>query len=512
MVKSTAVPGRVNVICPCSDDHTGESGESSTVYFLPHFAGVKYGKFHCLHNHCAGRPQERFLEALGLNPYTVWRHQANGEVIPTPGPPLGQPCAGSSATAAPFINLTDWQASKRFSGLAPERQWLIEGVFPLGKPALLAAAGGVGKSFLLLELARKTAAFKPVHHTFICDPDRFSALGKLATGGAAVLLCGEDDAIEVHSRLDALGGPVDRLTVVPLPDAGGVRPLFTLDDKGRVPATTEHFRELSRQLKAIDGLALVAFDPLQALCGGLDLNLPQHAQHVCSELATLATETGATVIASHHFRKTSDIATPEQAREAVRGSGGLVDGVRSVVAVWPLREDAGKPVCQQLMVPWQRGRVVRAAVVKANFRADLAVRTLVRDDYGLLHDRSFDLGQVTPKGEELEEALIKDVAQAAREGHPFTKTGINGIYARRHQLSSVFHGTSRAKLEDLVQTLLNCGRLRTFRTKPGQSSPAWLDVPDGVLSLLPANGADTAIPDDQHTWEVDVLHVEDERA
>lgn len=78
MVKRDTGGGKYAVQCPCSADHTGESNESSTVYYLPNFGGVKYGKFHCLHDHCKDRPQEEFIEALGLNPREVWRQQAGG--------------------------------------------------------------------------------------------------------------------------------------------------------------------------------------------------------------------------------------------------------------------------------------------------------------------------------------------------------------------------------------------------------------------------------------------------
>jgi putative DNA primase/helicase len=89
----------------------------------------------------------------------------------------------------PGIRLTDWLACERFQGAPPVREWLVSGIFPAGKPALLAAAGGIGKSFLLLELARGVAGGA-----------RHCSLGELAKHGPAVYLTAEDDAIEVHSR------------------------------------------------------------------------------------------------------------------------------------------------------------------------------------------------------------------------------------------------------------------------------------------------------------------------
>jgi hypothetical protein len=144
----------------------------------------------------------------------------------------------------------------------------------------------------------------------------------LAGHGVAIYVTAEDDAIEVHNRLNALGPIPDRLYVLPLPDAGGAVPLFAPDPSTRGPAATTAWTDLERQLKAMPGLRLVVLDPLQPLCA-LDLNVPENAQFVCSRLAALAAATSASVIVSHHFAK-REVSTPEQAREAIRGTGGLV--------------------------------------------------------------------------------------------------------------------------------------------------------------------------------------------
>lgn len=57
------------------------------------------------------------------------------------------------------MDITRWRAADRFTGQPQARRWLVEGVFPQAQASLIAAAGGVGKSFLLLALAREVAAF-----------------------------------------------------------------------------------------------------------------------------------------------------------------------------------------------------------------------------------------------------------------------------------------------------------------------------------------------------------------
>ena len=269
-----------------------------------------------------------------------------------------QPVTGTTTAAAPSLDITHWRAADRFIGQPQQRRWLVEGVFPHAQAALIAAAGGFGKSFLLLALTREVAAFGGI---WANAPILFG--GALAGHGVAIYITAEDDAIEVHNRLNALGPIPDRLYVLPLPDAGGAVPLFAPDPATRGPATTAAWMDLEQQLKAMSGLCLVVLDPLQPLCA-LDLNVPENAQFVCSRLAALAASTGAAVIVSHHFAK-REASTPEQAREAIRGTGGLVDGVRAVYALWHPKEDQAKRLCEALGKPFERGRVVMGGVVKA---------------------------------------------------------------------------------------------------------------------------------------------------
>lgn len=66
MVKSQQSKGSYAVECPCSEEHTTESVETSTLYYLPNFNGYAKGNFHCMHAHCNNRPQKDFLKALDV--------------------------------------------------------------------------------------------------------------------------------------------------------------------------------------------------------------------------------------------------------------------------------------------------------------------------------------------------------------------------------------------------------------------------------------------------------------
>lgn len=382
--------------------------------------------------------------------------------------------AAHPVSRPPSRQLADWCAADRFIGEPQQRQWLVDGIFPLAQPSLIAAGGGVGKSFLLLSLAREIAAYDG---SWLNTPALLG--GSLAANGIAVYITAEDDAIEIHNRLQALGPIPHRLYVLPLPDAGGAVPLFAPDPMTKAAATTSAWSDLEQQFCEMTGIKLVVFDPLQPLCA-LDLNFPENAQFVCSRLAALAASTGASVIVSHHFAK-REAWTPEQAREAIRGTGGLVDGVRSVYALWQARDDDAKTTLKSLNLPYKRGSVVFGGVVKANGRANLKIVTYVRDERGLLCDRTTDLQRTTTTVDDLLPQLKLAIAEAAVDGKPYTKTGINGVYTRRFEMPEEFHAVGKHTFVTLVDALLASEQI-VQAMADGSKSVKWLDVPDGEVA------------------------------
>ena len=87
----------------------------------------------------------------------------------------------------------------------------------------------------------------------------------------------------------------------------------------------------------IEDLALVVIDPMASFVHA-DVNSdPAAGAAFMGLLAQMATETGATVMVNHHMAKIRDkdpVTTPEEARNLIRGTSAIVDGVRSAFAVW----------------------------------------------------------------------------------------------------------------------------------------------------------------------------------
>ena len=378
------------------------------------------------------------------------------------------------------INLTDWKAS-RFVGEPQPVEYLVEGVIPLGVPGMVAAMGDTGKSFALLELHRRIS--------FGSSPLAGNIFGgHVSREGTTVMLTSEDDANEVHRRLAALDHKSERLTakgerlmVVPLPSINGPVAFWKQDKTGL--AATDDFRRVQDQLLELPDLALVTIDPLASFAHLAINEDPMAGQFVCSSMAALASATGATVLTAHHMRKAQKAVTNlSEARDAIRGSTALVDGLRLVYAMWPAEPDAARKVCRSLGVPYEAGKVVFGGVVKANGPARRAMATYVRSDFGLLVDRTASLGAAAPDQGDLLSALVTAVEAAAASGQPYTKTGTNGLFSQKSRLPAELSGLARHKLETLADTALERQMIVATLAK-GSTTVKWLDVPTGLFAM-----------------------------
>ncbi|MBM3560398.1 MAG: hypothetical protein FJX53_11090, partial [Alphaproteobacteria bacterium] len=360
----------------------------------------------------------------------------------------------------PALDLMAWTAD-RYAGEARPIAWLCQGTIPLGIPALLAAMGGLGKSYLALDLALQIAA-----GVAGLEQPRKILGGRVAVDGTAVIITAEDSFDAVHRRLNRIDPKSrrlrhpKRLVVLPLPDAGGARPLIASD--GKTLARTGFYDELKQQLLRIEGLRLVVIDPLQAFVMA-DVNAdPAAAQFLWSSMAELAAATGATVLLTHHMRKDGmmRIADGDDAREGIRGTTALVDGARLAYALWKLDDEATKPICERLEVSFERGRVVRGAVVKVNDEADHATHTYLREASGLLVQLESELSSEPAAQPDLQVAqareVLKEIQRRFDAGTPFSHSPNGGARYLGHYLVRQ-QRISRKAAQDLIADWMNNG-------------------------------------------------------
>jgi hypothetical protein len=290
------------------------------------------------------------------------------------------------------FNILDW-STDRYAGEAPPIEWMCEGTIPQAVPALLASMGGVGKSFIAIDIALEIAAA-------VLDGEPRRVLGgNVLAKGSVVVLNAEDNQPSVHRRLaridtgDRREQARGRAFIVPLPEVGGPMPLIA-GGPGDFMKTAK-FDALVKQLEQIPNLRLVIIDPLQAFVTADITKDPAAGQFMWSAFAEICAKTGATILCCHHMRKdgSSHITTADEAREAIRGSTALVDGARATYALWNTADEEAERICVAANVEFRRKRVVHGAVVKANDEHDLEIHTYIRSESGLLVDAT-EIGRV----------------------------------------------------------------------------------------------------------------------
>lgn len=245
------------------------------------------------------------------------------------------PRAVAAPVSAADSELLDWQESLagRFLTPPPPQEWLLENLLPRKTVGALFAAGGTGKSFLLLELAfalASGASFGP-----------FRPAGR----SRVLYMASEDPDHELHRRvwyvanaLRLLNSPhlADNLGVVSL--AGKSDFLVALNEHNN-PCTTSSYEWLCRSIQRIPGLDVLILDPMSRLYG-LNENDNTHATYWISVLERLVDAYGITVLFAHHEPKSAN--HQQKLRDSSgRGASALRDGCRWTAALrWMTDEDA----------------------------------------------------------------------------------------------------------------------------------------------------------------------------
>ena len=196
-----------------------------------------------MHNGEAG--EEKHWAKLS-NPVNQVAEEEGGLVAPEASPPL---------------LITDW-GMHRYAGKAPDQEWLVDNILPRRVPGLIAAIGGLGKSYILLDLCLKVAGGDQTMHT------ETAFGGNIIHNGKVVFFGAEDSASSIHRRIDAISNPTLRdraennLFIVPMPDAGGTN-AFIGQHQGQY-SFTAFYQNIKKQLLDFGEVALVVIDPLQA--------------------------------------------------------------------------------------------------------------------------------------------------------------------------------------------------------------------------------------------------------
>lgn len=426
-----------------------------------------------------------FLAAVGAvagNPATV------APAPPAPPAPSGPPILQKMLANAGHRWMTD---------PAPATDWLVEGLIARGEQHMFASEGGSGKSYAMLDLGMRIAAWKPEEAmptgglVFTPGggeplPDCHEWLGrKIRRGGTVVLFLNEDSQLTLHQRGIKLAGgdrallkaAGDRFIPLPMPALGGA---FVFCDKDGRP--TPEWRELLDGLRAIPDLALVVWDTFSTMLHGSEIDSTVVNQMM--RQANLVTgELGAASLFLHHVRKSGAgdpaIQNAIEMKAAVRGSSAIMGAMRLVIGMWRAHDWPRR--AKALGQPPHPDSVWKVAVVKTNLDDTMGgERTIIRQDYRLKDVTDLDpyaSGNMQLRLAWLELAIV----EAARDGYPFTaggKNDTNGLYQRRHQLPEELSRIGRERLVSLAMTLVEQKKLVLAAAKGGQSAK-WFDQPKG---------------------------------
>jgi hypothetical protein len=311
---------------------------------------------------------------------------------------------------------------------APPRECLLwadgrRGLLPAGKVGMVAAEGGAGKTWALVQLAVAVATGTPWLGTYTVDPKR---------RGKVLLLLAEEDEREFHFRLERVcqdlpqGNRADVASNLVAPDlyvenAGdqgddvGIALMRSADEVHRGGGRETGFSlRLTHLVQELGPWSLIVFDPLVHFASGDTEKDNIAASRMLRRFQRFTHAPGSpTVLFTHHTTKSSRAARGEGAT-AARGASALNDNARWQARLEPREDYDGAP------------RLVNFRVVKNNYPVGPRPETLVLfadPDRGLRPASSEHIGLWQKAHEAAKAAVVTEKKRAgAGAGKPAPST------------------------------------------------------------------------------------------
>ncbi len=277
LVKSKARAGHLNIECPCSADHTGESSETTSVYYLPNTGGYAEGTFNCKHEHCAQRPQQEFRDAIGFSIADEFEDLSDVQI----------PDEFTIREHDGDVNTNPFRIIGRDQFLdVPPARWLIKHVLQddPGGIAVVYGPSSSGKSFIALDMVACILRGVPWR-------------GKKVTQGRVVYVAAEGvggfrNRIRAYENQHPCQLPLDILPAAP----------NILDDR--------QYKMLCSAAKAHHEAhgpsAVCVFDTMAQITAGGDDNSGKDMMRAVARSRNVAKILGATALMIHHSGKDID--------------------------------------------------------------------------------------------------------------------------------------------------------------------------------------------------------------
>jgi hypothetical protein len=320
--------------------------------------------------------------------------------------------AGPQASAPLFSPDAVSEAVRDFLTTSPPpRKMLFEGLLPLGKAAGLVSPGGAGKSQLLLQMGISVASSIPFFGYEVSRP------------GSAVLIFAEEDTDELHRRLhntikfyEDNGILIDRDLLASrllLVSVAGQEITFTHLDRDGNLCWSPDLNRLLLSLRQCQDLRLIGVDPVINFYAG-DENSNTDMMRFMSAMVHIATETGATILLSHHTNKAATMTGQGAQAGAARGGSAFTNALRWQANLTALdKKDLAKFGIDQSKAGFYLG----FTVAKSNYTRPIAPMFLFRDRNGVLAPTKLQAQGPGESKLESDAFLIRDaITKAGNEG------------------------------------------------------------------------------------------------
>lgn len=398
--------------------------------------------------------------------------------------------------------LLAWAAWRWVKGPKPEHKFLVDRLLIQGEPHLFVGEGGCGKTYQILDLGLKVAAYERAKSEGI---DLFWNGQKVVGGGTVIEILNEDSKNEIHIRLmeidsqNLINAAGDNLIPLPMSNIVGTFPLVERDSKTGQSISSVQWSHLLASIKAIcPNPALVIIDTFNSVAHG-DENAAIATNEMMREAKRVCSELGAALVITHHLRKPKGdqpIRSLEELGEAIRGSSAIVSAFRICFGMFKaidydrrMKAMGLKPVKNAM---WRFG------IAKANINGLMrGEKTLLRAGNGMLEDCTDADKFNAVNGAERMAWLVLAIRLAARNGHPYAsggKNAKNGLYARRAEMPSPLKKIGASEFSILVENALQEGLLVVSAF--GGKDKKWLDEPGGLIAT---NDPDAAVNEGSYT-------------
>lgn len=420
--------------------------------------------------------------------------------------PAQQPAAANDeASPLQSWSIGDFDVGKLYQGEAPPERYLVENMISFNQVHALVADGGIGKTYLGLELALRMAAGKDM------VDNRFLGFNVLESC-VSIVLTVEDGKDDIHRRLVAIDPDASlrkaaqgSCFIVPVKEQilGGLM-LVEKDARGNHIASASWkfvLQKIGEILKGRAEPAFVIIDTYSATHHG-DENSTVGTVEWFRSAGMLSSYYNAAIMVMHHVRKTDpdkEIKTPSEFRQAIRGSIAFPASCRAVFGIWEMPNSDS--ILKEL--PREKGaRLFNMGIVKQNGGADWSDRSDPRYPEPMITLRRLGNGKLIYDALIHEKRISITTDKKEREAADKIQLKAAIIYACRWYAENAWalteklmsreaekffpkeiHEVPAAKIKKAITELVKAGTLKEIKIKARGGTFTVYDMPEGPYTL-----------------------------